>query len=302
MASSHRADEAAIEHSIRIRAHIDVTVAETILREAKQIMDELGVVFWLRQGTCLGAVRDHALMPWDDDVDIGSVYGLNGLTERSIEPVATAFRNHGYQVSVGDYLGETALAFLKHDIRIDWLCLRVRRGHIAHWPGARIPVRLFRELREIDFLGEKFLVPDPPEEYLRLKYGPDWVTPKPVGYEKDVVDNIPEGTVPGRPGRLRQLLVTRLFPSRAARLRVLDNEGAPVSGAEVVVAGWARSKTNREGYARLYLPEDFMYAGVIRHDGWEEVLYEEQLARGKTYVYRPDPSKPEGRIYVLSDG
>ena len=50
---------------------MEMTVAETVLKEAKQILDELGIVFFLRHGTCLGAIREGCLIAWDDDLDIG---------------------------------------------------------------------------------------------------------------------------------------------------------------------------------------------------------------------------------------
>ena len=279
---------------------MDTSVAATLLRGAKEIMDEHGVVFFLRQGTCLGAIRDNALIPWDDDLDIGSIEGLHRFDKRVIEPVADSFRTHGFHVKRGSVDGETWLGLMKHNIRIDWLCLRVRKQHVVHFPGVRFPVQLFTDLKEIDFIGERFLVPNPPEEYLRHKYGPNWMTPNRIGYGKDVVDNIPEGPMPGHPGRLTQHLFARLFPRRTARLRVLDANGAPISEAEITVVGWGRHKTNRAGYARFYLPTDDTYALVVRGDGKEEVLYEEELAPGKTYVYRPNPSISSGRIFVLS--
>ena len=302
MSANDSAADAAMDELMRTTPAMDTSVAAALLREAKEVFDEHAVVFFLRQGTCLGAVRDNAFIPWDDDIDIGSIEGLHGFDERVIEPVADSFMARGFHVrrsSFGDR--EIWLALMKHNIRIDWVCFRVRKQHIAHFPGVRIPVRLFTDLKEIDFIGEKFLVPNPPEEYLRHKYGPNWMTPNRLGYGKDVVDNIPDGPMPGHPGRLTQLLITRLFPRRTARLRVLDEGGAPTSGAEVTVVGWGRYETNREGYARFYLPANDVYALIVRNEGREEVLYEEQLAPGKTYVYRPDPAMSSGRIFALTE-
>ena len=42
--------------------------------------------------------------------------------------------------------------------------------------------------------------PNPPEEYLRLKYGEEWMIPKREDYEKDVVGLIPVGPIAGQPG------------------------------------------------------------------------------------------------------
>jgi hypothetical protein len=294
-------DDEVADQLMRNTPSMDASVAATLLHEAKEIMGEHGVVFFLRQGTCLGAVRDNAFITWDDDIDIGSIEGLHGFDERMIEPVADSFRARGFYVKRSSFDGETWVGVIKHNIRIDWVCFRVRKQHVVHFPGARIPVRLFTHLKEIDFIGEKFLVPNPPEEYLHYKYGLNWRTPNRLGYGKDVVDNIPHGPIPGRMGRLTQLLIAHLFPRRTARLRVLDESGMPRSGAEVIVAGWGRYKTNREGYVRFYLPANDVYALVVREDGREEVLYEEQLAPGKTYVYRPDPAMIMGRIFILTE-
>jgi hypothetical protein len=275
--------------------------AERLLTEAKAVFDRFGVVFFLRQGTCLGAVRDGALIPWDDDLDLGSVIGLHKFDEALIEPVAETLRADGAYVQVDRQALYTSVKIFKYRIRIDWQCYRDIDGTIAHYPGVPFPVGLFEKLAPVSFLGDEYLVPSPPDDYLTLKYGPDWRTPKRVGYEKDVLDAMPTGTVPGRPGRFRQFLITRLMPGRTARLQVLDASGDPVAGAEVLVAGLSRSRTNRHGVARFYLPTAENYAVSVTVNGAEEVLYEETLEPGRSYVYRPDPKRSAGRYFVLTE-
>jgi hypothetical protein len=281
---------------------MDLAAAARLLIEVKQIFDEQGLVFFLRQGTCLGAVRDRALIEWDDDLDTGSIFGLHGFTEAAIEPAVAALREIGCYVEVLPDGLYTSVKIMKYRIRIDWQCYRVVKGTIAHYPGVPFPVGLFEELVEVDFLGTTFHVPSPPEEYLQFKYGPDWRTPKQVGYEKDVLDNMAPGSVPGRAGWFRQFLAVRLFRGQTARLLVLDGDDAPVAGAEVLVAGLGRSRTNGKGFARFYLPGADNYAVAVTVNGREEVLYEEAMAPGGSYVYRPDPQQPAGRYFALTDG
>ena len=160
-------------------------------------------------------------------------------------------------------------------------------------------MELFARLQEIDFVGEKFLVPSPPEEYLRCKYGPNWATPKRIGYEKtsSITSRLKRLALPRR---LRRFLAARLA-GKAAVLRVLGEHGRPIADGDVAVAGLGKSRMNREGYARCYVPQEDMYALVVRAEGREEVLYEELLAPGRRYVYRPDPKWPAGRIFVPTE-
>ena len=291
--SSNGADEVALERSYSVAPPIDIATAERLVKEAKQIMDQLGVAFFLRQGTCLGAIRDKGFMPWDDDVDLGSIIGLHGLTEQTIEAVASAFRDNGYFAKVEHNDHYINVAMMKSSTRIDWASYRIIDDSIVHYPGVWIPTRLFASLKEIDFIGTKFLVPNPPEEYLRLKYGPEWMTPKkPGGYEKDVLEMTLDTSPPDSSKRISQ--------RGAGKLRVLDHENEPVFGAEVRIAGVGRSTTNKLGYAKFYLPADDWYALVIKYDNHEEVLYMEKMTQGQTYIYRPDPSIESGRSCVLS--
>lgn len=297
MVTSDEAGATAFERSIKSPKPLDPAVASERLMDVKRILDGLGVVFFLASGTCLGAIRENRFIPWDDEMDTACVIGLHGFTEEMIDRVIDAFTDDGYYAHVDRTSRSVGISFVKSSVRVDWTCFRIIGDSIVQYPAVKTPLRLFTELKEIDFIGEKFLVPSPPEEYLRIKYGPDWTTPKAGGFEKDVVQNIPDGDVLDRRGRLGQFLVKHIVPWRAGRLRVLDGEGEPVQGAEVIIAGVGRSRTNRQGYARFYVPDEYFYAVTVRYGGHEEVLYSEVLTPGGTYVYRPGPEPTSPQDY-----
>ena len=281
MTTGNRSDRSAMEYSLRYNPPMDRVISERNLKEEKQILDQLGVVFLLQSGSCLGAVRDNAFIPWDDDTDTASVIGLNGLTEEKIDTALALFRSNGYYCKMNYSILDRppysiSYSVIKDYARLDWNCMLVVDGVIRSYPGVQVPATLFTHPREIEFLGEKFFVPNPPEEYLRLKYGSKWMVPRRAGeYEKDVVEQIPSAKLVGK----------------TCRLRVLDHEGEPVPSAEVVLVGGGSSKTDEYGYAEIILPVIVglnYYALIIRYLGHEQVLYEEEMEPDKTYVYRAD--------------
>ena len=285
---------------------MDMTIAEALLKAAKQILDELGLVFFLRHGTCLGAVRDNAFIAWDDDLDIGSVIGLYGLTEEHVRSAAEVFKEHGFDGRIEESELNLSVDLKKSGTQLDWTCYRIIDDSIYQGPVVQIPASLHADLKEIDFLGAKFLVPNPPEEYLRLKYGPQWMIPKrPGGFEQDVLDLMAETVFPATSDGIMSL-AGKLEPQRhTGSLKVLDLAGRPVGGAEVslaartVLTGLDRSRTNTDGYVYFSLPEEAAYVVAVQYGDHKEILYVENLAPGVDYVYKPDPQNPSGRMDAL---
>ena len=257
---------------------MDPMAAEKVLKESKEILDDHGIVFLMQSGSCLGAVRDKAFIPWDDDMDIASVIGINGLGPELIDIVIKEFTARGYYCKINysnlnDPPYSISYSVIKDWTRLDWSCMRVVDGHVYSFPGIKVPASQFTDPLEIDFLGEKFHVPNPPEQYLRLKYGPEWMIPKKAGaYEKDVVEQAVSYGVEGG----------------SCRIRVLDDNSRPVIGAEIKLAGGGRFMSDDQGYSDVVLPATqgiSYYALTITYAGHEIVLYEEQLEAYKNYVY-----------------
>ena len=288
-------DNSSLEQSYQTLQPMETNNALAILGEAKKILDQLGVVFFLRQGTCLGAIRENGLIPWDDDLDLGSVIGLHGFNEEQVDLVILEFKKLGFSTNLEKYLDYLDVTMMKSNIRIDWTCYRIVDDSIIHFPGLPIPVHLVMKLKEIEFAGGSYLVPNPPEDYLLAKYGPNWKIPKRSGYEKDILAMIPDST-----NQERHPSIGKNSDSSMTKVRIFDENGEVVKDALVRVAKNGKFRTDEHGYAEFLLPEDNWYSLVINYNSHEEILYLERLSIGVTYTYKTDLLTKSGRTLVLS--
>jgi len=265
---------------------INIENTTKALKEVKQILESFGITFFLMSGSCLGAIRENGLIPWDDDVDIGSVYGLHGCKEESLGEIVTAFRKEGFITKHLHTGPHDFLPFIKYSAKISWECLHVIDGYVEQYPFLNTPVRFYTELKEIDFLGEKFFVPNPPEEYLRLKYGEEWRVPKRHGtYEKDIINQVIDewtGDWAEMPGNIPKKDTPE---GQTCKIKVLDGAGKPVNGAEVVIIGVGNNETDEAGYAEFHLPQDDFYPVVIKYNDYEKIDYFPQISGGEEYTY-----------------
>jgi len=268
---------------------LDPAIAANRLKEVKRIFDDQKVVFWLGSGTCLGCIRENRFIPWDDEIDTASIIGMHGLDEETIYRMGDVFKENGFYPRIRSNPQYMSVAFIKDGVRTDWTCHRIVDGGAIEFPGVKLPLHLFTQPKKIEFIGQKFLVPSPPEEYLRLKYGSEWLTPKGPGFEADVVMKIGDGDNLSRWNKFQRALSVGKFPRANSSVKVFDRDGRLVRGAEVIVAGLDRSKTDRYGVAKFYVPHTACYAMVIRYEKHQEILYEEWLSPSINYIYRPGP-------------
>ncbi|MBA7632804.1 hypothetical protein ES703_40359 [subsurface metagenome] len=151
------------------------------LLEIKNIFDKLHIKFWLAHGTLLGAVREKGFISYDFDLD-GAILATDWSPQ-----LCSKFMKYGFACST-----RKSSAKRPAQLRI------VKRGIVTHvglkyyYPpeniyfslpnvptvrNATLPAKLLKGDYFIHFLGAKFRVPNPPQEYLEWLYGKNWRTP-----------------------------------------------------------------------------------------------------------------------------
>jgi phosphorylcholine metabolism protein LicD len=153
--------------------------AKNDLKLFKEIADVFDIKYFLVFGTCLGAIRDKDFIKDDDDIDVG-VYAedLSQLNE-FFNYLEKTYRTKKYLY--GDFYMRFCLLFQNRiDINMFYL-IGNKRYYIKKYDNGKLfgkeyPRKFFDKLKEIDFIGTKFFVPDYTEEYLEYLYD-DWKIP-----------------------------------------------------------------------------------------------------------------------------
>ena len=151
--------------------------AVNLLKTTKELLDEKHLPFYLCFGTLLGAVRNHGLIPGDEDIDI---YVTDETKLRSILPF---MYDRGLKV-VRINEGMVYSFRLNGGAYIDIYIQRSITG-ISIWKSycyslasnCYTPQKLLDGYIEIDFLEGKYLIPKNYEALLELWYGKTWRTP-----------------------------------------------------------------------------------------------------------------------------
>jgi len=168
---------------------MDSKAAEENLMELKQVFDSHGVKFWLTGGVLLGAVREEDFIPWDEDMD------LIMLAEDYDSSLCDQFRAKSFIASeTRIYLNKvSAIALTKRNIRTDLILQYYYPPdgvyvYLAKYPsdhGIITPAKFYKKDCFIEFLGEKFRVPNPPEEWLDWVFDKKWKTPVKTDWTRD---------------------------------------------------------------------------------------------------------------------
>lgn len=142
-------------------------------KAAADILNAAGVEWFLTSGLLLGHIREGRILPWDLDVDLG-------IWPEGVEPVRRAFRDAGWPFR-RDF--DSQMWPVHRNTKID-IHTHHRDGDTVyklHGKQQKIrmdhPAYLFNLQPSLFYLRD-VLIPSPPEDYLEVMYGPDWLTPK----------------------------------------------------------------------------------------------------------------------------
>jgi hypothetical protein len=157
------------------------------MKEIEQIFAEFGYQVAICYGTLLGAVRERAFIPHDDDVDMAVLLKTNDVDaelEKIREHLAERFVQSGYAGGRHKFLkvhapkgGRASDVFPivptdERTVQMYMEGLRIRD----------VPRHLVDPFTRIQFYGEAFYSPADAPGFLANRYGPTWMTPqRPIG-------------------------------------------------------------------------------------------------------------------------
>lgn len=159
----------------------DVDAANESLKAINRLLRDRGLQPFLMSGVLLGYLREGQILPHDKDLDLGLI-GWQSQFE-----VAQALLASGqYQVSWRRLRGAKTFLLdvvdLKYGVAIDFFFFHPHGDHFLHGIDYKYGfTQNFRfspfALKEVDFLGERFWIPDNADQNLTENYG-DWRTPQ----------------------------------------------------------------------------------------------------------------------------
>jgi hypothetical protein len=164
----------------KIMGGFDTNAAEKTLLAVNEHLRGKGLQPFLMSGTLLGFQRNGALLPHDKDIDIGIIGWEHQFT------IAQALLEAGFfKFDLTQLSGHNRFLISAYDLRngmaIDFFLFHDHGDHYLHGIDFNIEItQNFKfskfMLREVDFLGDKFFVPDNIDRNLKENYG-DWKTP-----------------------------------------------------------------------------------------------------------------------------
>ncbi len=168
-----------IDHKVRIRSHNELEVRKYEFLEICEILNKLGVKYFLLGGILLGAIRNKNFIPWDWDVEI--CVNSNEIISK-FEDLLSAISNSKFKIIKYnkkisnfklDLEGKLPVDTTKYTI-MGWNHNKEKK---IFWRNTlKIPDHFIINMKKIELFDKSHFAPYPPNDYLTHQYG-DWKEP-----------------------------------------------------------------------------------------------------------------------------
>jgi hypothetical protein len=185
----------------RYTTRLDVSRIRYTLLTVIDVLNHHQVPYMLAEGSLLGVIRDHALIPWDTDGDLiilhpdkqhvlrilqqhlpaDIVVSAGCCVSRCVETQKNNWVDLFFYTHDGSSVFPTDWLFRWSDSCLSWLS--------NYFRVASFPAQAIFPLRDMEWEGRRVKIPQDTTLVLEMQYGPDWKTPKPRAEWEDVFLN-----------------------------------------------------------------------------------------------------------------
>jgi len=190
---------------------VDAPQWKSAMLDIKHLFEQIGITYWIDEGTLIGAIRHKGFVPWDNDVDFSirdedlqklissfDLFRLNGFVVRHQKlKKHISFHRKDTKMDVNIYDKELKQIRWWHSNIIarglDFIMKKSHQNYLVEvflFPIYKkftdieetivLPKKFINTLRTIELFGENFPIPNHTEDYLSYRFG-DWKTPKHKG-------------------------------------------------------------------------------------------------------------------------
>lgn len=155
--------------------------ADIEMYQGCQLLDNAGVPYRLTDGTILGLYRDGKFIAHDNDIDVD----VFDVERKQVDSIIKFFLTEGFKVGRLAYFKgvmHQVIFYNEREVLFDILFWyrdedeyinNSERGYVR-----KQSARYFNRLDKISFQGINYNTPPYLDEWLEMRYGKDWKTPK----------------------------------------------------------------------------------------------------------------------------
>lgn len=165
------------QYDVRQSYVMDTEVMKKNLLDIKTVFDKYDVTFVLMGGGLLGAVREGKFITYDYDLDLACFSGTEKKDHWKMRWVKDELEELGFFIVDNSCCRCKSDFFIRGGERVDLFWFEKIDQEWIYSNTLRYPEHYFDNLKDLDFLGTQFKVPQDLESFLEYNYGKDWRIP-----------------------------------------------------------------------------------------------------------------------------